>query len=135
MSIPSITQVVRIGEVIVGELNSFTIEADIVDQDGDPVASAAVDSLTLTLYNDADDSIINARNAQDVLGANGGTYHATNGHFKMEFRSADSPIVIAGSARGAKETHTARFTMVWDGGNKRWDGEVRIKVINLNKVP
>jgi hypothetical protein len=135
VTIPSITQVVRIGEVVVGELNSFTIEADIVDQDGNPVAAAAVDSLTLTIYNDVTDGIINSRNAANVLNANGGTYHATSGNFKMEFRSADSPIVDTTLLRGAKETHTARFTMIWDSGLKRWDGEVRIKVIQLNKVP
>lgn len=130
-------QPVRLGIIEVNELNSCFIEFDILDEEGQPVPLAAVVDFTIDLYNDGDGSHINGRQTEDIKNANGGTYHATNGHASFAFDSADNPIVGA-IARGRREPHTALFTLRWGGGSppaKRWDGELKIQVANLGHVP
>lgn len=129
-------QPVKIATVEVNELNSLFIEFTIVDENGAPVAKAAVDGLTIDLYNDADGTHINGREDQDILDTNGGTYGATNGRVEFTFQSADNPI-LGTPARGRREPHTARFTLTWGGGSppaSRWDGEVKLLVANLGHV-
>lgn len=134
MTIPSVEQVVRIADIRVAERSSAYIEGIILDEAGDPVALADITAFTLTLFNDANDAIINSRDEQSILNENGGTYHATTGAFTLTFASLDNPIVDTTLPRGAKETHTALLSLTWpDGG--RWLGEVRIKVVNLQLVP
>ena len=48
--------------------------ASVVDEDGVRIDSDDIDSITLTLYDVDSGAIINSRDAQDVNGANGGTY-------------------------------------------------------------
>jgi hypothetical protein len=126
-------QPVRIKTVEINELNSAFAEWDIVDEQGQPVPLAAISAFTVDLYDDLTGAVINSRNAQSILNVNGGTYHATNGHVTFTFLSADNPIVGTWS-RGHREGHTARFTLRW-GASGRWDGEIKLRVANLQRVP
>lgn len=131
---PEAKQTTRIADITVLERSSAYIGGTILDESGAPVPAASVTAFTLTLFDDESDVIINARDAQSILNENGGTYHATTGAFAVTFASADNAILSQTIARGDKETHTARLTLTWSGGG-RWDGEVRIRVVNLHRVP
>lgn len=126
-------QPIVIAEVEINELNSLYIEGDVVDQEGDPVPSAAVSAFAIDLYDDKTGTVINGRDEQSIFNVNGGTYHPTSGHFTFTFESEDNPI-IGSYRRGYREPHTARFTLTW-GSSGRWDGEVRLYVGNMTRVP
>jgi hypothetical protein len=134
MTIPSVAQIVRIADITVNERGSAYVQGTIVDETGEPVPLASVEAFALTLFNDADEQIINSRNAQSILNEHGGTYHATSGAFTLMLSTDDNPIIDTTLARGVKETHTARLTLTWANGG-RWDGEVRLRVRNLALVP
>jgi hypothetical protein len=126
-------QAILIKTVEINELNSAFAEWDIVDELGQPVPLAAVATFTIDLYDDLTGTIINSRNVQSILNVNGGTYHATNGHVTFTFQKLDNPVLGTWS-RGRRETHTARFTLTW-GATGRWDGEIKLRVANLQRVP
>ena len=126
-------QPVRIMTVEINENNSAFAGWDVLDEQGQAVALVDVDTLTLTLYDDLTNGVINSRDVQSVLNANGGTYHATSGHISMQFEAADNPIVGEWT-RGRRESHTALFELSWDSGGGSWSGEIRILVSNLQRV-
>jgi len=72
--------------------------ASLTDEDGVRINSSDIDSITLTLYDVASNAIINSRDAQDVNGANGGTYAFSNASI-TDASNAD-PIVITSNAHG-----------------------------------
>lgn len=82
--------------------------ATLKDQDGTAIPAAQISTLTLTLYNKEDGSIINSRNAQNVLNANGVTVHVTSGLLTWVIDGLDSPIVGV-VPFGEYEEHIALF--------------------------
>ncbi len=127
------TQATRIATVEINELNSACVQWDIVDEHGDPVPLGNVASFTVTLYDDLTNTIINSRDDQDILNANGGTYGTLDGHVGFDFSSDDNPI-LGTWQRGRRESHTALFELRW-GPTGYWSGEVRLLVGNLTRVP
>lgn len=126
-------------EIEVNELTSFHYEGLIVDPTNDnaPVPASSLATLTLTLYNAADGSIINSRNAQNVLNANNVTVSA-GGVLVWDSVMADSPIVdTAAVPYWRREAHVARFDFTYPVGDPVKGGkiEVHILVRNLKKVP
>jgi hypothetical protein len=109
--------------VRVNKANSGRYRASLVDETGVPVPAASLSSLTLTLYDQRTDTIINSRDAQDVLNVNGVTVDA-NGLLTWTVLPADNPIVTRGTA---EETHVALFE--WTFGSKRGSHEVHIVVV------
>jgi len=71
-------------------------------------------SLTVTLFNESNNAIINSRNAQDILGANGGSIVSTE--VRLRLQPEDNPVVSIELQRGNFEYHVARFTFTWNDG-------------------
>jgi len=105
--------------------------AALKDETGAAVGSGALSSLKLTLYNRADGSIINARNQQNVLNANGVVVDS-GGNLTWTMEPADSPIV---DATLSYEEHVALFEIGWSSDAKKNNHEVIIRVENVNKIP
>lgn len=71
-------------------------------------------SLTVTLFNEADGAVINSRNAQNILGANGGSIVSTE--VRLRLQPVDNPIVDTDLDRSEIEYHVARFSFTWSDG-------------------
>lgn len=116
------------------ELDNCFHQATLRDENGDPVPAASVTAITLTLYNGTPDQVINSRDAVSVLNANGGSLHATSGVFRMDFVSADNPIVDTAVEEFQYEPHYALFVATW-GTGKRHSWIVKLRVRQLHRVP
>ena len=88
-------------------------------------------SLTVTLFAEADETIINSRTNQSILGVNGGTLEATL--VRLRLQPNDNIIVDADLERGDVEYHVARFVFTWSDGVLTRTGveEVRFAVRKL----
>ena len=100
------------------------------DETGAVIDGTALDSLTLTAYDQASGTILNSRNAQNVKNANGVTITA-QGVLSWTLAPADNAIV--GSA--AIERHVALFRATWASGLKQCPHELTWHVRNLTKMP
>jgi hypothetical protein len=112
------------------EKTSSEITGQLQDETGAGVPAASLTSFTLTLYDLNTGQILNSRNAQNVLNANGVTVDS-NGNVVWTLSPADNAIVT--DALGV-ETHIALFQWTWAGGLKGANVEVAIPVRNLAKV-
>lgn len=112
------------------ERTSGIYTATLKDQADAVVPASTLATLTLTLYNVADLSIINSRNAQDVLNTNGVAV-SEEGVLTWTIAPADNAIV---NAARASELHKAVFVATWDT-TKQMVHEVDIRVKNVGKVP
>jgi hypothetical protein len=114
------------------ESSSFTIAFTVQDEDGTAVAGSALDTCTLTLYNDRAGEVINSRTAVDILGANGGAITEA-GAGTWQAVELDSPI-----EQGTldEEDHTALIVWQWTpaGVQKTGRAIVRLRVVNIEKV-
>jgi len=108
------------------EKETGTIPFRLRDEDGGLVL--ALDSMTLTLYNQADGSIINGRDAQNVLNANNVSF--ANGLVSWSVQTADTPIVDDSKSI---ETHMAVFYMTWNLGQRSTTHRVRMDIENVIK--
>lgn len=98
------------------ELSSRTYTATINDADGDPILLTAIASIKLTVT-DADGTVINSRDRQDVLNTNDGTMHATSGLFTWLMQPADN--VIVGTPDDNKtEEHVVIIEIVLTNGTR-----------------
>ena len=100
------------------------------DETGAAIGSGTLSSLKLTLYNKADGSIINTRNQQNVLNANGVTVDSS-GNLTWTMDPADNPVI---DAVKDYEEHVALFEIGWSGDAKKNNHEVIIRVENVNKI-
>lgn len=119
--------------------SSGYIQAQIVDQDNNPVDPNDLTEATLTLWDvetkDASVSpvagIINSRDAQDILGSGSplGTndveylYGDNLGYFKWTLQPADNVIV---NPRRQVERHWAIFTFGWTTGQFMVRAEIEV---------
>ncbi len=99
---------------------------------GLPVPAADMDSIRLTHYVRGTGSIINSRDAQDVLNAGIGTYHATSGLLTLALAAADT---VLESATALREVHVALIEYTYNGGAGAGKHEVVYTVANLAQVP
>lgn len=113
------------------EKTSQAVLVDILDQNGDPIPLASITTLTLTLYNRITLAIINARNAQNVLNANGVSVHATSGVATWTMVPADN---VMGDDTLSVEDHVALFEWTYAAGAKRGQHEALITIVNSAKV-
>ena len=105
--------------------------AALKDETGAAIGGGALSSLKLTLYNRADGSIINTRNQQNVLNANGVAVDSS-GNLTWTMEPADNPIVDAALSY---EEHVALFEIGWSSDAKKNNHDVIIRVENVNKIP
>ena len=108
--------------------DSFSFTATIKDAAGTVIPLANMTSLTLTYYNEDDQSIINSRDGQNVLNLNNCTYHATTGLLTWIGQPADTTVV---NSRIEEEVHIGLFK--WTTATESGSEEVQITIENLAK--
>ncbi|MCY2965064.1 MAG: hypothetical protein NT069_15755 [Planctomycetota bacterium] len=98
---------------------SFRYSATLTADDGvTPIPASSLSTLTLNLIDDATGVVINSRNNQNVLNANGVTVSEA-GVLVWSGTAADSSIVTPGLANGRTELHRATFKWTWSSGTKK----------------
>lgn len=114
----------------VQEESSYELTIPWLDQADAPLPLVEVATLILTLYEVRSGTIINSRSAQDILNANGVTFHATTGIMVWTIQPSDT--TFATTTR--KETHRALFELTLGTGGKK-KVQVDLVVSNLQRVP
>lgn len=127
------TQPVDLATITVNEQNVVLITGTLRDQAGDPVPAAALQTLTLTLYDKATDTLI--RDHESVFNVNGGTFHPTSGAFALTLSAADNAIVTATLSPASMEQHLGVLEATWGGGTGYWSGLLRLYVRQIHHVP
>ena len=112
---------------IIEEQSSSTYRGTLKDDAGTLVPS--LDSLTLTLWDEESGNVVNARNGQDILNANGGSFNS--GLLTFAVTPPDTTIVDA-----TKEMEFRRMTLtfVWNAGLGQKTHAVRFPVRNLRMI-
>lgn len=106
--------------------------AVLTDEAGDPISAADLTTLTLTLYDQRSRTVINSRQAQNILNANQVTIDA-EGQLVWTMQPADNALI--GTPRpGTTERHIALFEWTWDAGSKAGRHELLIEVQQIEKV-
>jgi len=116
---------------IIREGASAILTTTIKDLDGNALAPADLDSLTLTLRDEPTRSIINERDDQDVLNANGGEL-TPEGAFSLRL-DPDDTIVVNDAL--TLEWHEALLTWVWTDDLIEYTGKAVLKHKVLNEDP
>jgi len=101
------------------------------DENGSPVGSSSLTSITLTLYDKYTGEMLNNRNEQNILNANGVTID-TDGFISWLMDPADNRIV---NAEGRPEDHVALFEWSWASGTKKGNAELILQVLAVENVP
>lgn len=118
---------------LVREGATAVISTTIRDLEGAALGSADLDTLTLTLWDEATQGIINDRDDQDVLNTNGGTLDA-DGAFELRL-DPDDTVVVNDFLR--LEWHEAILTWTWQTGSPAvtYTGKASIKYRVVNEDP
>lgn len=106
-------------------------EAVLKDETGAPIPAASLTTLTLTLYRKTTGVIINGRDSQNILNANGVTIDVF-GTLVWTLTPADNAVV---TTPAASEIHVALFKWTYAAGNKAGNHEIWLNVTDLGKVP
>ena len=121
--------------VVVDEGEHADIVGEFLDMNGDTILKASLSTVQLTLYDRETLAIINSRNLQNVLDANGGTVDSS-GEITMRLNATDNAILDVADEleAGDIEEHIARFTWGWNDGVLAREGkeEWLIRVAKLN---
>lgn len=104
----------------VNQNTSALLEADLVDESELPVDGDALDSATLTLTSAEDDSVINSRNAVDIL-----SFIDADGHLAFALTPDDTVLL---DDRKPSEWRNATIVILWNGGDKGLTHVVRFSV-------
>jgi len=115
----------------IAEKSTRTLRFVTADENGDAVGAAELATLTLTLYDKRSKTILNSRDHQSILNANGGTVDAS-GNGELVLADADNALVSQGRS---SEMHVALIEWTWAGGTKSGRHEIVLTVENLQKVP
>lgn len=113
----------------VTERTSARYTGTLKDETGATVAGSALTTATLTLFDTKTGTILNTRNAQNVLNANDVTISEA-GALVWLMAPADNSIV---TDTLPAEGHRAVFSFTW-GAGKRLVHEVQISVRNIQMV-
>lgn len=114
------------------EKSSVVYTATLKDENEAVISSSDVSSLTLSLYSldDPDRAVINSRNAQSILNANGGTLTSL-GALTIVLSSLDN--VIVDQTRDF-ERHLAEVRWTYNAGTRHGSTTFLVIVKNLTKV-
>ncbi len=116
---------------ILPERSSAKITGILKDENGAVISSASLSTLVLSLYVEGSPStIINGRNKQNVLNANGVTVDGS-GNLAWLMDPLDNSIM---DSTLSIEQHVALFEWTY-GGSRAGRFEILISVKNLNLVP
>ncbi len=115
----------------IAERTTPRISAVLKDETGAVIPGSALTALTLTLYLAGDlTQILNGRNKQNVLNANGVTVDAA-GNLIWTSSAADHAFL----STAEEEAHVALFEWTWAAGAKAGKHELLLYVTNLVGVP
>jgi hypothetical protein len=117
----------------VDETGSVFYQWKLIDENRQPVPLASLDSLTLTLYDVGTDTIINSRDAMDILNTHNGTFASETGIGTMSFTPLDT-VIVGTVADGDTEEHIALFEAIWNDGDSRRNWQVRMNVTAVHRV-
>ncbi len=112
--------------IAIDEGESLNLKVTLRDTDDNIIDAASVATLTLTLFNESDNAIINNWNDKNIKNANNATI--SGGVVTVRLDAADNPLV------GTKnEYHVARIKFTWSDGTSTRTGlkEVRFLVRDL----
>ena len=96
----------------VNQDSSAVVDVLLCDTDSEEFAKASVLTLTATLINALDRSVINGREEQDIRDANGGTL-SDEGLVRLRLQAADNPIVGDHVEPNATESHYLLIAWTW----------------------
>ena len=135
LAVPTVLKDASGNEIIVDQGESSDLTATLFDAANTELTTSAILSLTATLTNASTSAAINSRNAQDILGTNGGSL-ADNDDGEvvvtLRLQPADNPIV-AETDPDKPEEHYLLLTWTWnDGtavrtGKHQWSFGVRLR--------
>lgn len=111
------------------EKKTVKITAVLKDESNAIISGSSLSSLTLTLYNKKDLTIINSRNKSNILNVNAGTVD-DSGNLTLVLSSDDMIIV---HTVNSQETHIALIEWTY-GANMAGGHEIEFTVDNLNYV-
>ena len=90
----------------------------LLDEYGNAINPSSLLTLTLTLYDEATATLLNGRNAQNVLNQSGtGVTVATGGVLNWIMSPADNTIIDPYIPVGEHERHIALFRWTWTDGS------------------
>jgi len=114
------------------EKTTPTLTANLEDENGAPVEKTALATLTLTLYVKGTNTIINSRNAQDILDRNGVTVTETSTETIIEWEMETADTAVIGTRQS--EEHRAVFEWTYGTPVKTGRHVIDMTVVNLEKV-
>ncbi len=120
------------------EATSAKLTATIQDESEAVIPAASLSSLTLLLYDQTTEldspgttgAVINSRNRQNILNANGCTV-STGGLMTLTLTPADNVIVNTGKS---SERHVALIEYTYAAGLKAGKEEILVDVYNLSRT-
>jgi len=115
---------------IINEKASACYTTTLTDENGVAIPSGSIDTLTLTLSNVDDGTIVNSRDGQDVLNLNNVTV-TSGGLLTYTIQPLDTVIV---DNTKDYETHRATFEMNFNSGVSYGNWDVDLMIRNLSKV-
>lgn len=113
----------------INERSTTTYTVMLNDEDGNPVLTSAMVSLTLTFCTTTLGTEINGRTDQNILNANDVTY--TDGAIVWDMQQIDNAIIDGAGEN--PELHLATFSAVWNT-DKRKTWTVEFQVTDLSKI-
>ena len=120
----------------VNENSTYKYSATLLDENGDAIALASINSIKMTLIDTITGNIINSRDGQDVKNTNDCTMGSTDGEFvwnvQIEDTTIESPLAIPTNKR---ETHLATVSVLWASSTKQVNHEIVLKVLNMTSIP
>lgn len=123
----------RYTEFAVKELAGARYSATLKDETGAVVPAASLTALELTLWDVLTGTVVNSRDAQNVLNTNNVTVDG-NGGLVWDIQPADNAIVRTTSTP-FPERHRAMFYFTWSGGTKKGWHAVDLMVQDSAKLP
>ena len=96
----------------------------LLTEDGARLPGADLDTLTVTLTDQASGAVVNGRQGQNILNTNGGSVSA-QGAFRLELSAADTRLVGATT----REVRRALIEFTFGGGERRGMHEVLFAVV------
>lgn len=94
---------------LIPEASTAALSLQLTDEGGEALDRDRIASLTLTLYDEDSEAVINEREDQSILNANGGSVDAS-GLLTLTLDPADNPILATGKEQ---ERHVALLTWEW----------------------